>query len=182
LDDFPFLVLFDTRPTNFQLFADVLIIMKNQNNDNETIQKLNEEFIYAVHRSNYKTYDELAPKIDVNAIDEYGYTALHYAAENGDTILVNALIQGGANVNTSSKNELAFTPLASAIYYMIMNDLAFSNYENVVELLIRNGADQRSLEKLYKSLKPSVIENEIAEVKEFLSIITELSTTTTQIS
>lgn len=97
---------------------------------------------------------------------------MHYASENGDITLIKALIQAGAHVNAISKNKLAFTPLASAIYYMIMNDLACSNYENVIELLMINRADVSSLAILDQYFKPSILENEIAEVKELITIIT----------
>ena len=36
---------------------------------------------------------------DVDFIDECGYTALHYAAENGHTDIVKALLAAGAGIN-----------------------------------------------------------------------------------
>ena len=49
---------------------------------------------------NPKKVKQLLPGTkDVNFIDECGYTALHYAAENGHTDIVRALLAAGAGIN-----------------------------------------------------------------------------------
>ena len=40
---------------------------------------------------------------DINFIDECGYTALHYASENGHTDIVKALLAAGAGINKVGK-------------------------------------------------------------------------------
>lgn len=133
--------------------------------------QLNEDFIKAVNASHYARYDRLFPYADVNAVDHYGYSALHYAAKNGDTILMKSLIGAGANVNFVSKDRL--NPLAYAMDFMICNDFAFSiAYENVVELLIKSGAEKNSLEPLYEYFEPLILKNQVAEVEDFITEIT----------
>merc|ERR1712038_48576 len=46
-----------------------------------------------------KVNELLAGTKDVNFIDECGYTALHYASENGHTDVVRALLAAGAGIN-----------------------------------------------------------------------------------
>lgn len=133
--------------------------------------QLNEDFITAVNASHYARYDRLFPYADVNAVDQYGYSALHYAAKNGDIILMKSLIRAGANVNFVSKDRL--NPFAYAMDFMIRNDFAFSTaYENVVELLIKSGAEKNSLEPLYEYFKPSILKNQVVEVEDFITEIT----------
>ena len=38
-------------------------------------------------------------KVDVNETDEYGYTGLHMAAENGHVDVVSVLLENGAGIN-----------------------------------------------------------------------------------
>ena len=40
---------------------------------------------------------------DINFIDECGYTALHYASENGHSDIVKALLAAGAGINKVGK-------------------------------------------------------------------------------
>src|SRR5262245_32408228 len=54
----------------------------------------------------------LKKKVDVNAAQPDGATALHWAAYKSDAESVAALIRAGANIN--SKNKYGVTPLALA--------------------------------------------------------------------
>ncbi|XP_049822681.1 ankyrin repeat domain-containing protein 39 isoform X2 [Aethina tumida] len=53
-------------------------------------------------------------KTDVNTTDKYGFTALHYAARNGQLEACKYLVKRGANVNVQTK-ELRATPLHRAV-------------------------------------------------------------------
>jgi ankyrin repeat protein len=67
---------------------------------------------------------------DVNAINDYGITALHYAAGTGDIELVQELIRLGADVNARDRDGM--TPLH---YAMLMRQIDTAN------VLFRLGAD-----------------------------------------
>jgi ankyrin repeat protein len=76
----------------------------------------------------------LASKVDVNAKDNRGYTALHAAASQaGQKSTVGMLIAAGANVNAGA--EKGATPLYWASY---------EGRTEVAELLIARGADVNS--------------------------------------
>jgi ankyrin repeat protein len=51
--------------------------------------------------------------VDVNAADEYGNTALHYAAENNSDGLIQFLVDQGAQIN--AKNQKGQTPLTRVL-------------------------------------------------------------------
>lgn len=53
------------------------------------------------------------PRALVNARDHRGWTALHYAADHGETELVNALVSRGGNINARERN--GDTPLHLAL-------------------------------------------------------------------
>jgi len=40
---------------------------------------------------------------DINLIDEFGWTPLHYAAENGQVEIVKLLIEKGSDINLQDK-------------------------------------------------------------------------------
>ncbi|KAF8527876.1 ankyrin repeat-containing domain protein [Hysterangium stoloniferum] len=52
------------------------------------------------------------PDIDVNALDDYGYTALHLAADRGNTSVVKALLERGADTSVEDPDELTALHLA----------------------------------------------------------------------
>lgn len=68
--------------------------------------------------------------VDINARDEFGNTALHWASVNGHIAVVRELIQKGADVN--AKNKTNSTPLHLA---------SGSGQIMAVRELIKNGAD-----------------------------------------
>lgn len=53
------------------------------------------------------------PSCTVRALDNYGYTALHYAARNGHVEICQVLLDNGAHVDVQTKSGEA-TPLHKA--------------------------------------------------------------------
>lgn len=76
-----------------------------------------------------KVLDLIAQGADVTLTSAYDRTALHYAAESGDTVIAAALIRRGAPLNLP--NNHGNTPLAVAAIY---------GQEGVAALLLKAGA------------------------------------------
>ena len=53
-------------------------------------------------------------EVDVSAQDELGYTALHYAAENGHVVASQLLLDAGADIDVRNNNQ--DTPLHAAAF------------------------------------------------------------------
>ena len=68
-------------------------------------------FLGDVHATKMLTEDN----VEVNAVDEYKYTALHFAAQRGHVDVVKLLIQTGADVNAVNKYE------ESALYFAALD-------------------------------------------------------------
>lgn len=69
-------------------------------------------------------------KWNINKIDKYGMTPIHFAVSNGHTFMANFLINHGANTNLLDKN------------YNSPISIAFENNDlKMMELLINNGAN-----------------------------------------
>ncbi|KAM4712001.1 myotrophin [Anableps anableps] len=79
--------------------------------------------------------DEVKAKLvtaeDVNQIMSSGRMPLHYAADYGQTEVMEYLISIGANVNAKDKH--GFSPLASA---------CFEDHIDCVKILLEKGADK----------------------------------------
>jgi len=103
--------------------------------------------------------------VDINTKDEYGYTALSYAALKGHAEVVDLLIEYGADTN--ARNHWGGTALVQAVFFghvdiakiLIDNGAnmnvniqgdslvvyaAKNGYEDLVDHLINNGANYRS--------------------------------------
>lgn len=74
---------------------------------------------------------------DIKTASASGHTALHYAAKKGYQKIAQALIDAGANINQPSLND-GTTPLIIA---------TTKNKFKLVELLIKNGADESIKDK-----------------------------------
>src|SRR6187401_372374 len=75
----------------------------------------------------------LAQRVDVNAPEADGTTALHWAVHHHDLDLIDRLIRAGAKVN--AKNDFGATPMSEAA---ILADVG------IIEKLLAAGADVES--------------------------------------
>ena len=73
---------------------------------------------------------------EVNALDEWKYTALHIAAWKGHAEVASVLIQNGADVNAVQCNK-----------WTALHFAAESGHVDVVKVLIQNGADMNAVDK-----------------------------------
>jgi ankyrin repeat protein len=71
----------------------------------------------------------------------YGYTALHYAIEEGDFELVKFLLDHNANPNIQDANGVTPYNLARS----------YAGLEPIVELLLQKGADPKIKDKFGKT-------------------------------
>ncbi len=104
-------------------------------------------------------YFMLKNKANVNQVDDYGATALHYAAGLGYYKIVKLLLKNGANVNKKSKD--GNTPL----------DLAtITNQYDIVKLLLKNRAKINNTDNLKNTPLITAAEYDYPElIKLFLS-------------
>ena len=75
---------------------------------------------------------------DANAKDARDWTPLHQAAEGGDTSVVDALLTAGADAN--AKTDVGQTPLDWANIMRTVFDDMQAEWDDVIELLERHGA------------------------------------------
>lgn len=75
----------------------------------------------------------LAPPINANPRAAHGnkFTPLHAASMHGHALIIQTLIQGGADVNAQTDPQL-YAPLHSA---------AFAGHIDAIKVLLQNGAD-----------------------------------------
>jgi ankyrin repeat protein len=91
--------------------------------------------IAAVKNGNEKAVrDLIAERVNVNAAEVDGSTALHWAAQRDNAELVNLLLSSGANPKTATRYNV--TPL----YLACVNGNA-----EIIERLIRAGADANTI-------------------------------------
>ena len=121
----------------------------------------------------------LQQEADIEAQDEYGRTALHYAASNGFVENCSILIQNGANINEiESKTYYRLygpdTTKYTGTKETALHEACFRGYLNLVKFLLDNGADinskncydQTPIEKCdYLWIDPN---DEVLEVKAYL--------------
>src|SRR5215813_65242 len=77
--------------------------------------------------------ESLLSRVDINACNEHGVTALMRAAQNDHVKIVRALLQNGADANIKRNDK--FTALALA---------AFFGHTEVVRALMEYGADAQA--------------------------------------
>ena len=63
-----------------------------------------EQFLDAAYEGNFRRVKQLADRVDINAVDRRGESALHIAAYNGYEPIVRYLIDKGADVLLFSKH------------------------------------------------------------------------------
>ncbi|GEM_PF-3019713 len=98
------------------------------NSDAEAIDYMHKLIL----KSDYKTLkDYLGEGANVNAVDDLGNSALHYAAKIGDRKTIDLLVEHGAIINQS--NITGTTPLMMAAKY---------GNKYTVKKLIEHGADK----------------------------------------
>ena len=88
---------------------------------------------HAAETGELAALESLLPRVDINACNEHGVTALMRAAQNGHVRIVRALLQNGADANIKRNDK--FTALALA---------AFFGHTEVVRTLMEYGADSRA--------------------------------------
>lgn len=104
--------------------------------------------------------------IDINTIDSFGNTALHYAALTGNREAIQLLGQAGANANI--RNEKGNTPLLELYYEKagIINDRKKSN-ELLLDLYVENkwlhGTNKECIKKLLLLGSDITIKNNAGE-------------------
>ncbi|KLO14469.1 ankyrin [Schizopora paradoxa] len=69
-------------------------------------------------------YLEDNPETDLNAVDEFGYTAVHLACDRGHEDIVQVLLEHGADISIKDQDDLTAEELASE-----------AGYENIVSIL-----------------------------------------------
>lgn len=84
--------------------------------------------IYSNHANVIEYFME--QNLSLNETDEFGYTPLHQAVDNGKSVIVSILLEYGVEVNTKGVDEI--TPLMTACY---------EGHYDICKLLINAGAD-----------------------------------------
>ena len=93
--------------------------------------EISQDFLDSLQNNDYESVNKFIEQgIDVNAVDQYGNTALIYAAGSCSSNIVELLIRNGANVNRAAYD--GFTPL--------MNAACYNQTENA-NILCNNGAE-----------------------------------------
>ncbi|MEM4359477.1 MAG: ankyrin repeat domain-containing protein [Candidatus Bilamarchaeaceae archaeon] len=127
----------------------------------EQQKALNAQLLKAAEEGNIKEVEELLTKgADVNAEDEYGWTALMRAVGGRETKIARMLIEKGADVN--AKNGFGRTALMYA---------ARNKDTEMVRMLIEKGADVNAEDKFgWTALRASMraAKNEHTEMIEML--------------
>lgn len=100
-------------------------------NEEKNIEELNFELIVASWKGDLDQIVELLKKgANVNCVDEYKWTPIHYAILKGNVEVIEELIKNKANINLKDKDGQTELMLA-----------AKKNKIEIIELLIKNGAE-----------------------------------------
>lgn len=115
---------------NYLLLAICSIFIQNFAGEVNPLQNQS-SLINAVKSNDLESFSALCNKNDVHQIDEYGKTALAYAAANGNEYMINCILQAGADIN--ARDNLNKTPLMYAV--------SRAGNLKIVELLLEAGAN-----------------------------------------
>ena len=117
----------------------------------------------AASKGDWERVEKLVKRGDnVNFIEEFGRTALHYAAERGNRAICALLLKSGANINAIAWNMFGDQPLHSA---------ARRNQAAVCELLVAHGADVTVRNERGKTPLMLAVGNELKEFSACHSLI-----------
>ncbi|XP_059060456.1 ankyrin repeat domain-containing protein 39 [Achroia grisella] len=97
-------------------------------------------------------------KETVNAVDNSGYTPLHYAARTGHIDICKILLQNNANINSQTRSGMA-TPLHKA---------AAAGKTDMVKFLIQSGASVEMQDVDGQTALHKAIENNKTDLVDFL--------------
>lgn len=128
------------RSTYF-LIAISLIFMQNFAGQVNPLENKN-SLINAVKSNDLELFSALLNKNDVHQIDEFGKTALAYAAANGNEYMINCILQAGADIN--ARDNLNKTPLMYAV--------SKAGNIKIVELLLEAGANPSVIDTQHNSV------------------------------
>jgi len=100
-------------------------------------------------------------KVDINAADKNGRTALTYASFFGDYESVKILIESNANVNMNLENSNLNKKPESPLFYAKLY-----GHQKVVSLLLQNGAIDKEVPILSKTKSPNLLSHSAPIVSE----------------
>lgn len=101
--------------------------------DDQQQFEVNQNLRQNAQSGNYdKVIDLVDDGADINAPDERGRTALHYAVLSCESRMVHALIERGADVNAYGENQAGNTAIMEAVE---------GGSLKIVKMLLRAGAD-----------------------------------------
>jgi ankyrin repeat protein len=112
----------------------ILLLTAAQNGDTESVWRL------------------VAEKVDIEVRDDYGRTALHVAAENGQLEIAAMLIESGADIE-------ARTYVALRLYFSWAPLMVAANWgqKSIAELLISAGADMNANDAGYTDTSQALL-------------------------
>jgi ankyrin repeat protein len=141
--------------SNYSLIATSLILMQCFAGQLSPLQN-NNSLINAVKSNDLELFSALLNKNDVHQKDEFGKTALAYAAANGNEYMINCILQAGADIN--ARDNLNKTPLMYAV--------SKAGNLKIVELLLEAGANPSVIDIQHNSvLMYAVLYADLAIVK-----------------
>lgn len=103
-------------------------------------------------------------KEKINAVDQYGRTALHLAASYGCAEVVLALLEAGANVNAITTSGMKDTPLHQAAAFASVNRSgAREKAQETIKILLMYGADISSTDRRGETPAVAAMDDDIGQ-------------------